>query len=77
MARKATTKTTKSQPSVSVGSVSTPVRNSAIPKSPLPAAKQSATREQIAQRAYQIHLTGQGGSELENWLQSERELNSI
>jgi hypothetical protein len=28
----------------------------------------------IAKRAYEIHLSGQGGSELDNWLRAEREL---
>jgi hypothetical protein len=58
-------------------SVSSPVRNSAIPKaSPSPAAKAEISREQIAKRAYEIHLSGNGGSETDNWLHAERELRS-
>jgi hypothetical protein len=30
--------------------------------------------DEIAERAYEIHLSGEGGDELENWLQAEREL---
>ena len=41
-------------------------------------AAQSATRvvtcEMIAQRAYEIWQSGNGGSEMENWLRAEREL---
>jgi hypothetical protein len=28
----------------------------------------------IAQRAYQIHVSGEGGTDLDNWLRAEREL---
>ncbi|HRW63645.1 MAG TPA: DUF2934 domain-containing protein [Bacteroidales bacterium] len=36
------------------------------------------TAEQIQERAYQIYLEkGQKGSELENWLQAEKELKKI
>lgn len=28
----------------------------------------------IAQRAHQIHVSGKGGSDVENWLRAEREL---
>ena len=44
------------------------------------AAKTSTTktlnvgRDEIAQRAYSIFLSGQGGTELDHWLQAEREL---
>ena len=49
----------------------TPVRNSAIPKIPT---KKEITYELIAERAYFISISGQGGSEMENWLRAEREL---
>ena len=56
-------------------SVSTPIRNTAIPKSgtsqPI---KGEITRDQIAKRAYEISLSGTGGSETDNWLRAEREL---
>lgn len=32
------------------------------------------TSDEIAMRAYAIHLSGSGGDELENWLRAEREL---
>ncbi len=34
----------------------------------------AVTHEQIAQRAYEIHLSGTGGDALEHWLRAEREL---
>jgi Protein of unknown function (DUF2934) len=34
------------------------------------------TQDEIAVRAYEIHESGEGGDELENWLQAERELES-
>jgi len=55
--------------------VSSPVRNTAIPKSSASTAvKTEISREQIAKRAYEIHLSGSGGSETDNWLRAEREL---
>lgn len=54
---------------------STPVRNSAIPKaSAAPAAKGTLTHEAIARRAYEIFLSGSGGSEFDNWLAAEQQL---
>jgi hypothetical protein len=32
------------------------------------------THEAIARRAYEIHTSGEGGSDVEDWLRSEREL---
>jgi len=52
---------------------STPVRNSPIPKAPTPPRRET-TREMIAKRAYEIHLSGKGGSDLDNWVRAEREL---
>jgi len=55
----------------------TPVRNTPIPKvpaTPVPAPKKEITHEMIARRAYEIYLSGKGGSDLDNWLQAEREL---
>jgi hypothetical protein len=55
--------------------VSTPVRNSAIPKmSTASTGPVEINRDQIARRAYFIHLSGNGGSEADNWFQAEREL---
>ena len=36
--------------------------------------KAEATHDEIAVRAYEIHESGEGGDELENWLRAEREL---
>lgn len=38
------------------------------------AADGEITSEEIAIRAYAIHLSGSGGDELEDWLRAEREL---
>jgi hypothetical protein len=35
-----------------------------------------ATHDEIAVRAYEIHESGDGGDELENWLRAERELDA-
>jgi hypothetical protein len=55
---------------------STPVRNSPIPRSTQPNGQQrrQPTHEQIAKRAYEISISGSGGSELDNWFRAEREL---
>ncbi len=37
-------------------------------------ARSTVTFEEIAARAYEIHLSGSGGDELENWLRAEDEL---
>ena len=52
--------------------VSTPVRNTAIPKSQ--AAPKVLTYDMIAKRAYEIWQSGTGGSEQDNWSRAEREL---
>ncbi len=52
--------------------MTTPVRNTAIPK--IPTKSREVTQEAIAKRAYEIYQSGQGGSELENWLRAEKEL---
>lgn len=57
----------------SVPSIET--RNSPLPKaqSAQPARK-TATHDDIARRAYEIYKAGKGGSQLDHWLQAEREL---
>ena len=52
--------------------LTTPIRNTAIPK--IPSARTEITHEMIARRAYEISQSGHGGSELDNWLRAEREL---
>ena len=54
---------------------STPVRNSPIPKAS--AARKEVTQEHIAKRAYEIHLSGTGGSQDDNWHRAERELRGL
>jgi hypothetical protein len=59
---------------------STPVRNSPVPKSAAPkaaAAKKEIGYGDIAQRAYEIYASGQGGSEQDNWFRAERELRGL
>ncbi|MGE5611332.1 MAG: DUF2934 domain-containing protein [Bacillota bacterium] len=58
-----------------VAKTTTPVRNTAIPKTPV--AKKEITHEMIAKRAYEIWQSGNSGSELENWLRAERELRAL
>jgi hypothetical protein len=62
----------------SVAPVSSAVRNSPIPKvaAPMPA-KKEITHDDIALRAYYIHCSGQGGSEMDNWQRAERELRGM
>jgi len=79
MAKNSTTSSrkTESAPAKALVSkpVSTPVRNSAIPKATSSVApKVEIRREEIALRAYHIHLSGTGGSETDNWFRAEREL---
>jgi hypothetical protein len=57
--------------------VSTPVRNSAIPKAqPAKASSRpiAVSRDSIAKRAFEISMGPQCGSEVDNWLRAEREL---
>ncbi len=60
--------------------VSTPVRNSPIPR-PMNSPQQSGssqnqqlTHEMIAKRAYEISRSNNAGSQMDNWLRAEREL---
>jgi hypothetical protein len=77
MARKAETpKKIETVKKSAKGTVSTPVRNSAIPKlTPVVSRKPlEITTEVIARKAFEIFASGQGGSELDNWFAAEREL---
>jgi hypothetical protein len=82
MAKKATNKknSTRSSnivptPAVSTPLASTPVRNSPIPK--VVPVRREITHEMIAKRAYEIYISGSGGSSDENWARAERELRGI
>lgn len=59
----------------------TAVRNTAVPKTqnkPQSAPPRTeVTHEMIAKRAFEISQSGQGGTEMENWLRAERELLGI
>lgn len=78
MARKNSTATKSGPARTSTKSISTPVRNSAIPKPSAIAAvakkPMAITEDAIAKRAYEIYLSGSGGSESDNWFRAEREL---
>jgi hypothetical protein len=39
-----------------------------------PEAVAAPDHDEIAERAYEIHVSGDGGDELDNWLRAEREL---
>ena len=64
-----TRKTTTTETEESTG-FSTPVRNTPIPRN----SRRHPTHDQIARRAYEISISGSGGSDLDNWLRAEREL---
>ena len=62
-----------------VGSFSTPVRNSPIPRVQTTPSTQAGrklppTPDQIAVRAYEIWLSGKGGNQDDHWYQAVREL---
>jgi Protein of unknown function (DUF2934) len=50
-------------------------RNSPLPKAG--SAKREISHEMIAKRAYEIYVSGKGGSQDENWARAERELRSL
>jgi hypothetical protein len=57
----------------------TQVRNSPLPKpqpapSPTGGPAKQITHEMIARRAYEISISGSGGSDFDNWIRAEREL---
>ncbi len=38
--------------------------------------RREVTYEEIAARAYEIHCSGLGGNDVENWIRAEEELNA-
>jgi hypothetical protein len=50
----------------------TPARNSPVPRPS--AMRRDVSHEMIAKRAYEIYVSGRGGSQVDNWLRAEREL---
>jgi hypothetical protein len=73
------TKPISSKPSTPEVIKQTPARATPIPKvSSAPVAKPKIiTQEMIAKRAFEIHCSGKGGSESDNWYRAERELKGI
>ena len=78
---KKSTSSKKTEPAVSkkpvAKTVSTPVRNSVIPKAAPATARKpilEITNEMVAKRAFEIFASGRGGSETDNWFAAEREL---
>jgi hypothetical protein len=59
-----------------VAKVTTPVRNTPIPKVAAPV-KREITHEMIARRAYEISQSPQASDETSNWLRAERELRGV
>lgn len=55
--------------------VISPVRSTPIPK--VTPARRVVTHEEVSMRAYEIYLSGTGGTSEENWLRAERELNGL
>jgi hypothetical protein len=51
-------------------------RNSPLPK-PQSSAPRQISHEMIAKRAYEIYLSGKGGSQNDNWMRAERELRGV
>ncbi len=49
----------------------------ARPAAATPATGKPVSPELIARRAYEIWASGQGGSDMENWIRAERELRGI
>ncbi len=83
MAKKPATKSPTAAPSKAIASrshvvSSTPVRNTPLPKVSVGSpSRKEITHDQIARRAYQIHLSKTGGSESDNWHRAERELRGL
>ena len=54
-----------------------PAAPAAAAAAPARPASKPVTQELIARRAYEIWASGQGGTELENWIRAERELRGM
>jgi hypothetical protein len=69
-------KATKAEPKGAKAKISTPVRNTALPKaSPLITKPKAApTYDQIAKRAFELYASGVPGSESDHWFAAEHEL---
>ncbi|HWB54350.1 MAG TPA: DUF2934 domain-containing protein [Tepidisphaeraceae bacterium] len=71
--KKPASKSTPATKPAAKPAASTVIRNTAVPPKIAPAAKKEIGWDQIARRAYFIWQS-RGGSEMDNWLQAEREL---
>lgn len=63
--------------SVARSAMKSEIRNTPLPRSsstPASTGSKQITHDMIALQAYFIHLSGAGGSEMDNWLRAEREL---
>lgn len=92
MARKTNTKTAAKAKSAGIAKIesatpvivgTSPIRHTPIPKeiasAPIIAKANPAaiTFDRIAFRAYEISISGNGGSQDDNWYRAERELNGL
>jgi Protein of unknown function (DUF2934) len=64
----------RSTPAETTADEPRPKRTRRIVKRRRAAAPAPVTHEQIALRAYELHLRGEGSDPMENWLKAEREL---
>jgi Protein of unknown function (DUF2934) len=74
MKRKPSKPSSKSVPRKSARAA-TVSRNSPVPRSS--SMKREITHEMIAKRAYEIFISGKGGTQIDNWLRAERELRTL
>jgi hypothetical protein len=74
MARKPSKPVSKSAPRKSAPAV-TVSRNTPVPRAS--SMKREITHEMIAKRAYEIFISGKGGTQIDNWLRAERELKTL
>jgi len=62
------------KPTTPKTAATTPKATEAKPRARRATAPRSPTHEQIAERAYLLHLAEHGGDAVEHWLRAEREL---
>jgi hypothetical protein len=76
MASKKPAAKSSKKPAAKKAVATTSVRHTAVPptEAAIPAPMRMVTSDMIAARAYEIWSSGQGGSEMENWLRAESEL---
>jgi hypothetical protein len=69
----------KTAPAAKAAPIETGIKATAVRNSPLPKAepKIGVTHDMIAKRAYEIFVSGKGGSQDDNWSRAERELRGL